>query len=104
MIDALIAKRVDIALLEINIAANLQDTLQQNRLKIAKEIKSTTGIGMVLSAEMAGLHKEVRAYVRNNAEMIQGLVSNFTEKVKVSKSDDDTPCDSMDSANTLLNQ
>ena len=79
---------MDIALLEMNNAANLQDTISKNKLKIAKEIKSLTGIGMVLSAEMAGLHKEIRAYVKNNAEVIQGLVKTYTKEVKVRKTDD----------------
>ena len=82
-LDALIRREVQGTLLELNEAANLQDLINANGLKIAKKIASTSGMGFVLSGEMASFHSQIRSYVGNSFDVIQALVKNYTKTVVV---------------------
>ena len=83
-LDALISRQVQGALLEYNEAANLQSAMSTGGLKISKKIDSTSGIGFVLSDSMANFHTQIRSYVKNNYNLIQSLVKNYTKEVNVS--------------------
>ena len=83
-LDALIKRQVQGTLLDYNEAANLQNVIIDNGLKISKKIASTSGIGFVLSDSMASFHIQIRSYVHNNYNLIQALVKNYTKDVNVS--------------------
>ena len=83
-LDALINRQVQGTLLDYNEAANLQNVIIANGLKISKKIDSTSGIGFVLSDSMASFHTQIRSYVHNNYNLIQTLVKNYTKEVNVS--------------------
>jgi len=82
-LDALINRQVQGTLLDYNEAANLQNVIIANGLKISKKIDSTSGIGFVLSDSMASFHTQIRSYVHNNYNLIQTLVKNYTKEVNV---------------------
>ena len=83
-LDALVNGQVQGTLLEFNEAANLQSVMSANNLKISKKIDSTSGIGFVLSDSMANFHSQIRSYVKNNYNLIQTLIKNYTKEVNVS--------------------
>eukprot|EP00794_Sanderia_malayensis_P004564 gene4564-5161_t len=80
-LDALIQRRVQGTLLELNEAANLQTTISNNGLMIAKLIKSKSGIGLILSGEMASFHAKIRSYVADNNLFIRSLTKTYTNEV-----------------------
>ncbi len=89
VLQALVSRKVTGVLLESNEAATLSKYFSDNSLRVAQEILSSRGLGIVLSGEMVGLHTQIRAFVKENSDFIEKIVAKGTasgtkvEKAKV---------------------
>ena len=84
VLQAVIENEVRGALIETNEAAALFDFISENNLLVRKKIDSTKGVGFVLSGGMAGLHSEIRSYVKSNQNVLDEMLKNKTKVLDVS--------------------